>query len=182
MNTTPDDGPCVTLVASRGDQGIRSLVVSDKFLDVPVESDSRILFETEATLGSRTVLYQKWYWAGIIAESIIFAEEDVKGLSEDEIRREVLDSPLVNEDSQITFKHSQSGFVFVNFNFIYYEDKKDEWVEPEPLSPEEVREKKAHAEKYYGNKNNQEIERIKQIVAKRNTKPVNFRYECSHDG
>lgn len=48
-----------------------------KFENVPVEEDTKIIFEQEATLGEYEVLYQKWFWDGISAESIIFANEDV---------------------------------------------------------------------------------------------------------
>jgi hypothetical protein len=62
-------------------------------------------------------LHQKWYWDGIIAESIIFANEDIVGITDAEIETIVRLSPLVKADSKITLKRSKSGFTFVNFNF-----------------------------------------------------------------
>lgn len=91
--------------------------MSEKFRDVPVEEDTRILFETEAYLGGYDVLYQKWFWEGITAESIIFRSEDVADLTDAEIEAEVRTSPLVRADSQVTLKRDDSGFTFVNFNF-----------------------------------------------------------------
>ena len=91
--------------------------MSNKFEQVPVEDDTRIIFQQEATLGEYDVLYQKWYWDGIIAESIIFANEDIVGITDDEVETEVRMSPLVKADSKITLKRSKSGFTFVNFNF-----------------------------------------------------------------
>jgi hypothetical protein len=68
-------------------------------------------------LGEYEVLYEKWLWDGILGESIIFADEDVAELKDNEIVAEVKRSPLLKEGSSITLKRSQSGFTFVNFNF-----------------------------------------------------------------
>lgn len=91
--------------------------MANKFDKVPVEEDTKIIFQQEAKFGKYDVLYQKWFWDGITAESVIFANEDIAGLDEEIITKEVKSSPLVNKDSQLTFKRSDSGFTFVNFNF-----------------------------------------------------------------
>jgi hypothetical protein len=89
-----------------------------KFRNVPVDEDTRILFQLEAMLGEYEILYQKWYWDGITAESIIFYSEDVSNLDDQAIEEEVRSSPLVNDGSSVTLKRCESGYVFVNFNFI----------------------------------------------------------------
>lgn len=89
-----------------------------KFKNVPIEEGTKILSQQEAMFGEYEVLYQKWYWDGITAESIIFSSEDVSTLDDNAIEKEVRESPLVNSDSDVTFKRSDSGYVFVNFNFI----------------------------------------------------------------
>jgi hypothetical protein len=91
--------------------------MTDKFNKVPIEDDTAILFQTEAKLGRYDILYQKWFWDGITAESIIFANEDVDDLEEEEIIKEVKASPLLKKDSKITLKRSGTGYTFVNFNF-----------------------------------------------------------------
>lgn len=91
--------------------------MSDGSWDVPVEEDTNILFESEATLGDYDVLYQKWTWEGIFAESIVFRGQDVAELSDAEIEAEVRTSPLVRSDSQVTIKRTNGDFAFVNFNF-----------------------------------------------------------------
>lgn len=88
-----------------------------KFDDVPVDKDTRVLFRQEAKLGKYDVLYEMWSWEGISAESIIFANDDVADLTDEEIEQETRKSPLVKEGSQITLKRLDSGFTFVNFNF-----------------------------------------------------------------
>ena len=90
--------------------------MSSKFNDVPVEADTIILYSQGATLGPYEILYQKWFWDGITAESIIFADDDVSGLDDSEIEAEVRESPLVQADSKITIARS-AGYTFVNFNF-----------------------------------------------------------------
>ena len=53
-----------------------------KFTGVSVEKDTHIIAQLEAVLGPYDVLYQKWSWDGIVAESIVFANDDVKSLDE----------------------------------------------------------------------------------------------------
>jgi hypothetical protein len=87
-----------------------------KFENVPTDEGTTIIFRTEAVLGEYEVLYEKWSWDGISAESIIFSNEDICELSENELRSEVKESPLVKGDN-ITVKKLESGYTFVNFNF-----------------------------------------------------------------
>ena len=91
--------------------------MSDKFKDVPVEHDTTIISQQETKLGEYTVLHQVWFWDGITAESIIFANEDVVDLSDQEIEMKVKTSPFLKPDSSITMTRNRSGFTFVNFNF-----------------------------------------------------------------
>lgn len=48
-------------------------------------------------LGKFDVLYEKWFWEGILGESIIFADSDISGMTDDEIEQEVRKSPLVKK-------------------------------------------------------------------------------------
>jgi hypothetical protein len=93
------------------------MIMVSRFENVPVDEDTIIMFQVEAKLGEYDVLYQKWYWDGITAESIIFVNEDVAGKADDEIEQEVRMSPLIKADSEITLKRSGADFTFVNFNF-----------------------------------------------------------------
>ena len=93
------------------------MLMSKKFETVPVEEETRILYELEIPFDKYHVLHQKWFWDGIIAESIIFASEDVADIKDDELEKIVRASPLVNRDSKFTLERSESGFTFVNFNF-----------------------------------------------------------------
>jgi len=91
--------------------------MTDKFKNVPVEEETRILFRKEAKLGNYEVLYEMWSWEGIQAESIIFATDDVSEMTDEELEKEVRKSPLVKKESAVTIKRLDAGFTFVNFNF-----------------------------------------------------------------
>lgn len=87
-----------------------------KFDNVPVEEDTKILARIEATLDDYDVLYEKWFWDGIHAESIIFIADDVKEMDDEAFKAFVAESPFV-EDTNMTIKRDSKGFTFVNFNF-----------------------------------------------------------------
>ncbi|PIE46563.1 MAG: hypothetical protein CSA42_07845 [Gammaproteobacteria bacterium] len=89
----------------------------NKFQNIPVDKDTKILHSQEVTLGEYQVLYEKWCWDGITAESIIFLAKDVFYLNDADIKKEVRKLAIVNADSDVTLKRSESGYVFVNFNF-----------------------------------------------------------------
>ena len=91
--------------------------MSGKFATVPVEEDTKILFQQEVKFEEYDVLYQKWFWAGISAESVIFVTADVADISDSDLEAKVKNSPLVKEHSRITLERSDTGFTFVNFNF-----------------------------------------------------------------
>ena len=90
--------------------------MNDKFENIPIDKDTKILFSSPMKWGDMDIVYQKWNWEGIGAESIIFLTEDVKDMDDETLEAEVLDGPLVREDSQITIKRGDK-FTFVNFNF-----------------------------------------------------------------
>jgi len=91
--------------------------MTEKFKDIPVKEDTQIIFSIEARIGQNKEIYQKWFWEGIHAESIIFYNEDIAELSEEQIKNEV-DScmAIVKEGSQTTYKKGEK-YTFVNFNF-----------------------------------------------------------------
>ncbi len=93
--------------------------MKNKFENVPKDKDTRIIASLEITFGEYRALHQGWCWDGIIAESLIFFNEDIKDLTEDELVEEVRLSPLISAESRekgITYKLS-GEFTFVNFNF-----------------------------------------------------------------
>tara|TARA_Y100000031_G_C7927290_1_gene251045 strand:- start:35 stop:316 length:282 start_codon:yes stop_codon:yes gene_type:complete len=88
-----------------------------RFDDVPTDDDTVVIFREEEKLGDYDVLYEKWTWDGVSAESIIFCSGEVAELSDEEIAAEVKLSPLVDEESDLKVKRSESGYTIVSFNF-----------------------------------------------------------------
>jgi len=104
--------------------------MTGKFENVPVESDTVILLEKIHTLGGFEVLYQIWRWENYQGDSIIFADEDVADLEEEDIKNMVKNDSVCQPGSSLTFKRGESGFTFVNFNF--------EDVEPDIPDPASI--------------------------------------------
>lgn len=71
------------------------------------------------TIGGIRCRYEKWYWDGIIAESLIFLMKDVAHLSDEDlaimIRADDLYGVLA-EDHTIS-RNEETGFVTFNYNF-----------------------------------------------------------------
>ena len=91
--------------------------MNQKFKSIPIEPDTRILFQNETNLGGYPVRYEIWSLDGYRAESFIFSNDDISGLSDIVIEKVVIESGLIHEESGITLNRSDSGFVFVCFNF-----------------------------------------------------------------
>lgn len=134
----------------------------DRFQDVPVEDDTAILFSLQCKLGEMDILYQKWLWDGITAESFIFVSDDVVKLTDAALEKEVRTSPAVKSDSSITIKRSDSGFTFVNFNFVTDEDDDSE---PEVLTADELKQKRMKTLSYIGKANSDAVKNIKKSRA-----------------
>jgi len=87
------------------------------FKDVPVESDTTVTAQREIMVGKYQALYQKWLWDGIVAESIIFIDQDAQVFTDQELFTMVKE--YAKPGSKYTIQRSCSGFTFVNFNFHY---------------------------------------------------------------
>ena len=86
-----------------------------RFVNVPVEPDTRIIQQREIVIGDIPSLYQQWSWDGLIAESISFYDQDVEDLSDDDLFDLISDYAV--PDEQFTVSRSSSGYTFINFNF-----------------------------------------------------------------
>ena len=90
--------------------------MTNKFDNVPIEEDTKIKYSAITKFGNYDVRYERWFWEVIYAESLIFFNDDIKGVSEEELKNEILNSPLVEAGSDITVKRSEP-YTFFNFNF-----------------------------------------------------------------
>ena len=90
--------------------------MNDKFKDLSTDEGTKILFRLPMKWGELDIVYEKWNWEGITAESIIFLSDDVKEMDDEALEADVRSSPLIHVDSQVTIKRLDE-FTFVNFNF-----------------------------------------------------------------
>ena len=94
--------------------------VSDKFKNIPVEEDTKVLFRKEIAFGPYEAIHEEWKWVfeGIKAESLILLQADVAALTDEELERTLRDSGLVQYDSKVTITRDRDGYTFLNFNFV----------------------------------------------------------------
>lgn len=90
--------------------------MTDKFANVPKDKGTWIMTSLPVYFGKYEVLYQKWAWSTITAESLIFSNEDLDEDQHETMKAEILASTLAEKGSQITVKRGAS-FTFFNFNF-----------------------------------------------------------------
>jgi len=88
-----------------------------KFDAIKNDEGTVVLARTEGKLNGLDVLHEAWAWEKIRAESFVFLEEDVREMSDEAVLCMVKSSPAVEKDSKTTLNRSESGFVFVSFNF-----------------------------------------------------------------
>ena len=68
-----------------------------KFNNIPEQKDTEIIFREETKFGDFDVVYEKWKWDGILAESIIFDEDEVCEMNDDEIVNKVMGAAVFDE-------------------------------------------------------------------------------------
>ncbi len=83
-------------------------MISEKFKKISVEEDTKILSRKEVRVGEYDAIDEEWVWEGIRAESLIFFNEDINGLDEEEVLK------LVGKEGA-TYKKA-GEYTFVNFN------------------------------------------------------------------
>ncbi|WKU20119.1 hypothetical protein [Advenella alkanexedens] len=91
--------------------------MSNKFANIPLDSDTTILEEKPITLEGLEAFYQKWRWDGITAESVIFASADINHLDDSELELLITRSNRFAFSSSMTVKRNPENYTFINFNF-----------------------------------------------------------------
>ena len=90
---------------------------NQRFNSIPLEPDTRILYQKQGKFGGFDVRYEIWSWDGIEAETIIFSNDDVSSLTDQEIETLLRKSPAVKKGAAMTLNRSDSEYTFCNFNF-----------------------------------------------------------------
>lgn len=91
--------------------------MSFKFKDVPIDMDTKIIFRQEAKVDNYDCIHEVWSWDSFIAESLIFDNEKIEDLNDDELQMKITSSGIPDPGSSVLIKRSDSGYTFVNFNF-----------------------------------------------------------------
>ena len=89
----------------------------DKFIDITVDRDTRILYRNPIKVGNYDALYEIWSWDGIHGTSVIFVSEEVEDLSEEEIFKLVCSALNKDKLSEYTISDGKSEYRFGNFSF-----------------------------------------------------------------
>ena len=85
--------------------------------EIPEDEETKILSTKEVKVGELAACYQKWFWDGITAESLIFKSAALAGRSDQELEAMLRATSWPEKGSEVTIQHSDNGFTFVNFNF-----------------------------------------------------------------
>ena len=83
--------------------------ISEKFKNIPVDEGTTIISREQIKVGDYDAIHEKWFWDGVYADSYVFFNKDLKGLSEEEVLK------LANKEGT-TYK-KLDRYTFVNFNF-----------------------------------------------------------------
>ena len=84
---------------------------------IGVEKDTTIKKRELVKVRDKQAIYEEWVWDGIYGKSLIFFMEDVKGLTEDQLKELLVES--FSSDTEITIKES-GEYLFLNFGFVFH--------------------------------------------------------------
>jgi len=92
--------------------------MTDRFKDVPLEEDTRLTGQKIITIGDLEALRQRWTWEGIRAQSLIFYTDEVRQLSDDDLKALTREVPWfgTGHEGAVTIVR-QEKYTFVNFDF-----------------------------------------------------------------
>lgn len=92
--------------------------MKEKFADVPLDPDTRIVEQRVLKIAGYDAIYQKWNWDGLVGHSLIFLAADVVALSDQELEELLAKSGLIEgARTRITISRTGNRFAFVNFGF-----------------------------------------------------------------
>lgn len=90
------------------------------FDNIPEEKEGAIHFRAQMKFDELIdCVFEFWTWDGIQANSLIFHEEDVAHLSDEELKKMIIESPIFKKDNPYwaTISRNREKYTFVNFNF-----------------------------------------------------------------
>ena len=90
----------------------------EKFKNINIESDTIIKSFKFLKINDIDCRYEKWFWEGIEAESLIFCTNELKSTQESYLRTLVAKYLEEENADLIQITHKVSGdYTYINFNF-----------------------------------------------------------------
>jgi len=90
---------------------LKSKKLSEKFAQIPIDEDTLLLKpRTEIKLNGIDAVHERWSCEGVKAQSYIFCNEDIEGISQEEI------VSLIDKQKYTYNKGEQ--YTFLNFDFV----------------------------------------------------------------
>lgn len=89
--------------------------MGSKFSHLPEREGVTVIFEQETTVGGLDAFHQKWYDGSVAADSLLFAESDVAGMSDVELETVVRRSSMTTADAPVSLERN-GGFRRADFN------------------------------------------------------------------
>ncbi len=102
---------------------MREKILNDRFKNVPLDNETKILSEHIVELGNYEALFQVWSWDGHIAQSIIFTETEAEKLSDDVIEKLIRTLKFIDKEIELRINRSVKGYTFVNFTMNNFNDE-----------------------------------------------------------
>jgi len=90
----------------------------EDFKDVNVEPDTKILYTELVERNGITAKFELWYWDHINGSSLIFLNEDIEKLTEDELY-ELCSQFITGFNKKDSTLKKSSQYYFVNYGFSY---------------------------------------------------------------
>lgn len=93
--------------------------MNEKFKNIPIDKDTKIILELETKFGSLDCVLQTWLYDGFEGTSLIFLKADLENTTSENIKNEIKQSGLLTDsDSSITYSgNPRHDYCFFNFNF-----------------------------------------------------------------
>jgi 5'-nucleotidase len=99
-------------------QSVLDELINKKFQNIPDDNGTYVLSNIQTKFGELDCVYQVWVYDLIQGSSLIFYNDDIKDLSNEDLENLLRSSSLMTDNtSEITFSKENDKYTFVNFNF-----------------------------------------------------------------
>ena len=89
----------------------------DDFKSLPEDEETKTLKRVLIKTGNYYALFEKWSWEGIIGNSLIFCNEDIINLTDEELSDICRGSGFYTSGEILIKRQIDSGYTFANFSF-----------------------------------------------------------------